>query len=380
MRKWICALLAAAGLFCFPQRVMAADEPEITAAAAVLIDTNSGQVLYEKDSAAAYACGGMGRLMAVYAAAGSAGETVVYQEAENASYGTALGLQQDQKVSVQDLLYAVMTGGYEDCADALHLTQKDFASVMRADAEALGMTASSWDRGEEMCSARDLALLGQAFASDSDLRKLYGAVSWQGDTLPEGTVLSRTLMTYDGLVGGYEAAGETGTAAVVSAERGSTKMTAVVIGAAGTEEAEKDLAALLDYGFANYKSAVITRDAVGTKTIVLEDGDLQKQFEFSLASDLYALMPAGADESGLKAETVLVDEKDPDRIQAYAVLSMDGEEIGRITMQKKVTVLNPKSPMEMVYTYFSRGCLAAAVTGVLLFVFKHASQIVKPMQ
>ena len=191
---------------------------------------------------------------------------------------------------------------------------------------------------------------------------------------------TRTLVSYEGLNGQYDATSSEGVISLVSAERSNTRFIACVMGAADADAAHNDIVKLLDYGYANYKSVTMTKDSVGTKEVELQDGEESKQFTFYLASDLFALMPSSADESLLKTEVVLVDENDPDRIQAYVAIHMGEEEIGRITMQKKVTVLNPKTPMEMLYTYFSYGCMAVAALGILLFVFKHASRAVKPSE
>lgn len=386
MRRLICAFLSMVCmmvLMVFP--VHAADAPAVSAAAAVLIDTNSGEVLFEKDSSTAMPCGGMARLMAVYTAAEAASESVTYEPPADVSFASSAGLQQGQKLKVSDLLSAVMAGGYDDCSYALSLSTKNFTDKMNQNAASLGMTTAvftdSYDSGNEgqAASARDLAALGQAFAKDSTLSSLYGITEFTSQDIGGGSAVSRTLMTYDGLKGGYEASCSSGVTAVVSAERGYTRLTAVVIGAADIDQARQDLAAMLDYGFAGYKSALISRDTVGTKTVDLQDGDTELEYEFYLASDLYALMPAQADESKISTEVIVLDETDPDRIQAYTVISMDGEEIGRITMQKKVTVLNPKSPFEKAIGWFNYGCLGIGVIGILLFIFKYVSQIMKPV-
>lgn len=382
MRRWLCVICAVICLFS-PLDVKAEETVQVSAVSAILIDTNSGRVLYEKGSQDPHTCGGMARLMAALTAMDNSVEDVQFSNPEGRTFTTSTGVLTDGTTfSRNDLVRAVMVGGYDDCAYALSLTQDDFVSRMNAKASSIGMTAShftdSYDAGNGECvtTAHDLAVLAQEVLGDDTLLPLFKeAIGQLGDM-----TYTRTLVSYEGLNGQYDVSTGEGWISVVSCARSNTRFIACVMGEGDVDTAHSDIVKLLDYGYANYKSVTMTKDSVGTKEVELSDGEEIKQFTFYLASDLFALMPASADESLLKTEVVLVDENDPDRIQAYVAIHMGDEEIGRITMQKKVTVLNPKTPLEMVYTYFSYGCMAIAAVGIVLFVFKYASRAVKPSE
>lgn len=382
MRRWLCVICAVICLFS-PLDVKAEETVQVSAVSAILIDTNSGRVLYEKGSQDPHTCGGMARLMAALTAMDNSVEDVQFSNPEGRTFTTSTGVLTDGTTfSRNDLVRAVMVGGYDDCAYALSLTQDDFVSRMNAKASSIGMTAShftdSYDAGNGECvtTAHDLAVLAQEVLGDDTLLPLFKeAIGQLGDM-----TYTRTLVSYEGLNGQYDVSTGEGWISVVSCARSNTRFIACVMGEGDVDTAHSDIVKLLDYGYANYKSVTMTKDSVGTKEVELSDGEEIKQFTFYLASDLFALMPASADESLLKTEVVLVDENDPDRIQAYVAIHMGDEEIGRITMQKNVTVLNPKTPLEMVYTYFSYGCMAVAAVGIILFVFKHASRAVKPSE
>lgn len=382
MRRWLCVICAVICLFS-PLDVKAEETVQVSAVSAILIDTNSGRVLYEKGSQDPHTCGGMARLMAALTAMDNSVEDVQFSNPEGRTFTTSTGVLTDGTTfSRNDLVRAVMVGGYDDCAYALSLTQDDFVSRMNAKASSIGMTAShftdSYDAGNGECvtTAHDLAVLAQEVLGDDTLLPLFKeAIGQLGDM-----TYTRTLVSYEGLNGQYDVSTGEGWISVVSCARSNTRFIACVMGEGDVDTAHSDIVKLLDYGYANYKSVTMTKDSVGTKEVELSDGEEIKQFTFYLASDLFALMPASADESLLKTEVVLVDENDPDRIQAYVAIHMGDEEIGRITMQKNITVLNPKTPLEMVYTYFSYGCMAIAAVGIVLFVFKHASRAVKPSE
>lgn len=382
MRRWLCVICT---VLCFllPVKVKAEETLQVSAVSAILIDTNSGRVLYEKGSQDSHLCGGMARLMAAVTAMDNSDTEIQFSNTDGRTFSANTGVLSDGAVFAKnDLVKAVMVGGYDDCAYALSLLEDDFAGAMNEKASSIGMTGShfteSYDAGNEECvtTAHDLASLAGEVLDDGTLAPLFKeAIGQLG-----GMTYTRTLVSYDGLNGQYDAASSEGWISIVSTERSNTRFIACVMGESDVETAHNDIVKLLDYGYANYKSVTMTKDSVGTKEVELTDGEDIKQFTFYLASDLFALMPASADESLLKTEVVLVDENDPDRIQAYVAIHMGDEEIGRITMQKKVTVLNPRTPLEMLYTYFSYGCMAIAALGIVLFVFKHASRAVKPSE
>lgn len=382
MRRWLCVICTVLCLF-LPVKVKAEEALQVSAVSAILIDTNSGRVLYEKGSQDAHLCGGMARLMAALTALDCSGTEVQYSNPDGRTFTTSTGVLSDGTAYAKnDLVRAVMVGGYDDCGYALSLLEDDFVGKMNEKASSIGMTAShftdSYDAGNGECvtTAHDLAVLAQEVLGDDTLLPLFKeAIGQLGDM-----TYTRTLVSYEGLNGQYDVSTGEGWISVVSCARSNTRFIACVMGEGDVDTAHSDIVKLLDYGYANYKSVTMTKDSVGTKEVELQDGEESKQFTFYLASDLFALMPSSADESLLKTEVVLVDENDPDRIQAYVAIHMGEEEIGRITMQKKVTVLNPKTPMEMLYTYFSYGCMAVAALGILLFVFKHASRAVKPSE
>lgn len=382
MRRWLCVICAVICLFS-PLDVKAEETVQVSAVSAILIDTNSGRVLYEKGSQDPHTCGGMARLMAALTAMDNSVEDVQFSNPEGRTFTTSTGVLSDGTAYAKnDLVRAVMVGGYDDCGYALSLLEDDFVGKMNEKASSIGMTAShftdSYDAGNGECvtTAHDLAVLAQEVLGDDTLLPLFKeAIGQLGDM-----TYTRTLVSYEGLNGQYDVSTGEGWISVVSCARSNTRFIACVMGEGDVDTAHSDIVKLLDYGYANYKSVTMTKDSVGTKEVELSDGEEIKQFTFYLASDLFALMPASADESLLKTEVVLVDENDPDRIQAYVAIHMGDEEIGRITMQKNITVLNPKTPLEMVYTYFSYGCMAIAAVGIVLFVFKYASRAVKPSE
>lgn len=374
MRKLLC-LLAVLSFFILGIPVQAEGEPDIGSTQAILVDSNSGQVLYEKGSADAIAGGASAKLMAVYAYQGK--DTVSYKAPQDVNFPSSLPLEEGKEIPAEDLKQAVMIGGYDDCAYALSLGDKNIVKHMDQLAKDMQLSGTkftdSYDSGkkEQTSTVKDLAGIGRLFTSEKELRPYYSTVQY---TPQDKEPITRTLPAYDGLVGGMASE----TTAVFSAERGNTKLTVAVSGAVDENVMQEDIKKLLDYGYANFKSALISKDTIGVKEVELKVGDVKKHYKFYMPSDLYALMNAEADESKLTTDITMLDEKDPERIEAYLVISMDGNELGRIRMQKKVSEEHLKSPAEKAKEYFDYTCLGIAGTGVILFIFKYVSQMIKP--
>ena len=371
MRKLLC-MIAALSFIMLYIPAYADGEPEIGSAQAVLLDSNSGQILYEKDSTKAIGGGAAAKMMSVYAYRGK--DNIVYKVPGDVSFANATPLEEGHEISSVQLKQEILVGGYDDCAYALSLGDKDLVKHMNDAAKTLKLVdthfTDSYDSNdkEQTSTVKDLAQIGRAFAGDEKLREYYGCLQ-----TADGKA-TRQLPTYDGLIGGFADS----SAVVYSAERGNTRLTVAVSGGADVNAMQEDIVKLLDHGFAGYKSVKISKDDIGVKETDLEVGDVKKHYEFYIPSDLYALMKAEADESKLTTDIIMLDDKDPERIQAYLVIYMDGNEIGRITMQKKVTETRLKSPQEQIREYFDMTCLGIAGVGVVLFIFKYVTQLIKP--
>jgi D-alanyl-D-alanine carboxypeptidase (penicillin-binding protein 5/6) len=244
--------------------------PQISAASAVLAELSSGQVLYAKDPRARRAIASLTKIMTALLTLerSDPSEVVtVRPDAVLADRGgiAALGLEPGERISVADLLDALMLQSANDAAIALadHVAGSEprFVRIMNRRAERLGMDRTHFrspngldDRGTS--TAQDLVTLTRAaYRTDGFapiVAQLHASVPAPDGSTRELQNRNAMLWLYPGAVGvktGYTSAA--GYCVVAVAEREGRSLVAVVLGAPG--DAFSDAAALLDHGFAAFE-------------------------------------------------------------------------------------------------------------------------------
>lgn len=173
------------------------------------------------------------------------------------------GLVAGTKVSVQDLLYALILPSGNDAAMALadNFGGNDrFTTLMNGVVKRMGLKDSQFlnpdgrDKEGNYSSAFDMALLGRELMSKPDLKKIAGTqtipASWDGHTMWNTNYLVYGYKGSTGVKFGYtEGANET---VVGSAVRDGRELYASVM---DSDYAYLDASKLLDWAFANTKPA-----------------------------------------------------------------------------------------------------------------------------
>jgi D-alanyl-D-alanine carboxypeptidase (penicillin-binding protein 5/6) len=195
---------------------------------------------------------------------------------------STLGLVPGERISVRDLLYALLLQSSNDAAIALaeHVsgTEARFEAAMNVRARQLGMTDTLFrssngldDQGHS--SARDLlTLTREVYVTQPEFGRIAATQFWDIPS-PRGrprTVQNRNVLLwlYPGAFGvktGYTV--RAGFCVVATAQRDGRRLVAVVLGSSG--EPFSDAAALLNYGFAAFtrQRFVAEGEDVGTVSI-----------------------------------------------------------------------------------------------------------------
>ena len=159
-----------------PVRVRAQDVPaesELYAKSAVLMDADSGRILYEKNGHEAMANASTTKILTCIVALENCDPASVVTVSKNAASQPKvhLGMHEGQQFYLRDLLYGLMLESYNDCAVAIaEFAAGDvqgFAALMNAKAEELGCEDSYFitpngldakdDAGFHHTTAADLA-------------------------------------------------------------------------------------------------------------------------------------------------------------------------------------------------------------------------------
>ncbi len=265
------------------------DPPQISATAWLLVDARDGSVLAGSKQTRTLPIASTTKLMTAYVVLEELDldEKISAPGYDALPVESVLGLRAGEKMSVRDLLTAMMLPSANDAAYALAEgaagSVSAFVDRMNEEATRLGLDDTSYttpiglDDPGNGSSARDLAALAAGLMEDKRFREI---VSQTQATLETGatprTVTTRnTLMFSDPTVNGIKT-GHTlgaGYVLVASAERGGIPLISVVLGAAG--EAERDAASeqLLDYGYSLYQPRVAVERGEELGSVPVTEGD-----------------------------------------------------------------------------------------------------------
>ena len=256
MWKKLCgALLALTMLLALlPCRAEAA---QLSATAAILMDADSGEVLYEKDAGRRMRIASTTKIMTALVALERARLTdTVTVTKDHMVEGSSMYLKPGETVTVEELLYGLMLCSGNDAALALADCcggLEAFVAAMNDKAAALGMTGTSFanpnglDDENHYSTARDMAVLAAYAAKDPTFRRICSTrtATVGGRTMTNHNKLLSQVEGCIGMKTGYtKAAGRT---LVSCAERQGRRLVAVTL-CDGNDWADHKV--LYDLGFA----------------------------------------------------------------------------------------------------------------------------------
>ena len=246
---WVLCLI-----FCITPAV--AEALEVSATAAVLMDADMGQVLYEKNGDRQMLIASTTKIMtALVVLEHAAPDDVITVTPDHMAEGSSMYLRAGETVRVEELLYGLLLCSGNDAA--LALTEcagglTPFVALMNEKAAALGMAHTSFanpnglDADGHYSTARDMAVLAAAAVENPAFRRICSSrsVTIGQRTMENHNRLLRQMEGCVGLKTGYtQAAGRT---LVSCTEREGCRLVAVTL-QDGNDWA--DHAALYDYGF-----------------------------------------------------------------------------------------------------------------------------------
>ena len=247
---------------------------------AILIEANSGSVLFEKNADELRAPSSMMKLMTaetVFHAIkqGEVKLTDEYRISENAwrkggapSGGSTMFAAIHSKISVDDLLHgAIIHSGNDACialAEGIAGNERIFADMMTKRARELGLTQSTFansnglpDPGNKM-TVRELAKLARYVVQTyPDLYKLFGEreFTWNKIRQQNRNPLLTSLEGADGLKTGFTKEG--GYGMVGSAVQNGLRLIVVVNGLDDPDDRASEAKKMLEWGFRNFEARTL---------------------------------------------------------------------------------------------------------------------------
>ena len=240
----------------------------ISAKSAILIDADSGRVLYEKDADTPMGMASTTKLMTALVALRlcDADKKISIPSEAVGVEGSSVYLVEGEVLTLAELLYALLLASANDAAVAIAVgisgSVEDFCAEMNAYARELGLTSTSFENPHGLYSeghyttARELAVIAAEALKHPLIAEI---VSTRKATIPHDGIADRRLLvnhnkllrTYEGAVGmktGFTK--KTGRCLVSAARRNGLTLIAVTLNA---PDDWRDHGTLLDYGFENYE-------------------------------------------------------------------------------------------------------------------------------
>lgn len=263
----------------------------LNAPSAVLIEADTGKILFEKNKDRERACASITKVMTLLLVmeALDSGQLKLDQKLTASAHAASMGgsdiwLEEGESMTVDDLIKATAVASANDAAvvlaEAISGSEDAFVDKMNKRAKSLGMKNTTFlncnglDENGHLTTAYDVALMSRELIK---YPKIFEYTSIWLDNLRGGKTqivnTNKLLKTYDGITGlktGTTA--EAGCCMSATAERDGLSLVAVVLGCKSGTERFKDAASLLDYGFANYTTQKLALPKNARDDVQVEGG------------------------------------------------------------------------------------------------------------
>ena len=243
----------------------------VSAKSAVLIDSHSGSVLYEKNAHEPMGMASTTKIMTALTVLRlcSADSVVTVSKEAVGTEGSSIYLCEGEQLTVEQLLYALLLSSANDAAVALAIhcagSVEKFAEAMNKYAVELGIEDTNFTNPHGLydenhyTTALSLALIASEAIKSELLRKIFSTykTTIPFDGTPDRRLLvnhNKLLRTYYGAIGvktGFTK--KTGRTLVSAAERDDLTLIAVTLNA---PDDWRDHTSMLDYGFEHYERRV----------------------------------------------------------------------------------------------------------------------------
>ncbi|NLT96519.1 MAG: D-alanyl-D-alanine carboxypeptidase [Clostridia bacterium] len=327
---------------------------EIDSASAILIEANSGKILYEKNAHERRAPASVTKLMTLLVAIeaikdgrGSYDDVVIASENAWRLGGSQIWLEPGEKMTLKELLIAIAVGSANDAcvavAEHLYGSQNAFVEVMNQRAQQLGLKNTHFvnpyglPAEEHYTSAYDMAQIGREALKHEEILQLtsikhYRLREDRGEKFTQLDNTNKLLWWYpgtDGFKTGWIGP-ESGYCLASTVERDGLRLIAVVLGAPQVRGNFKDSMTLYNYGFATYQFKEFLKKGQEVSKVKVGKGD--RDYITAITNERVGIMVPKGKGEGLST-----------KIEVFPIVEApvsQGQVVG------KVTILKENEPIE----------------------------------
>lgn len=364
MKRMVSLLFLCLTLLISPLKALATpqwpDSVSIEADAGILMDADTGTILYGKDIDTPYYPASITKMLTALIVLKhcSMDELVEFSHDDvyNVEAGSSsAGVDEGDVLTVEDCLYGLMLASANECANALarHVSgsREAFAELMNETAKELGCTGSHFSNPSGLndenhyTTAHDMALIAQEAIKNPDFLRINITRSHQlapTKRSPQGGYVAnhhKMLMKHEAVYYPGAFAGKTGYTSlagntlVTCAERNGLRLIAVVLHCNQTHYA--DTKALFNFGFANFRSINVSEYETSYKSIendmTIGGMTAQDNITLELARNESILLPKDAVFSDASSSlSYELDADAPSDAIAQIQYTYEGRPVGRV--------------------------------------------------
>ena len=369
--KKICIFLFLC-LLLFPFKVKANDDLIPGARSGLLMDINSGEILFEKDKDTPYAVASMTKMMSQILILeaiedGKLNWDKKVKVSSNAAGfgGSQIYLQPGEEMTVEDIFKGISMASANDgtvaLAEEVAGTEENFVKMMNDKAKELGLkntvfkNSTGLDEEGHVSSSYDMALIARHLILEHP--KILEFSSVYEDYLREDTPNKFWLVNTNKLVRFFDGAdglktGHTDAARycmAVTAKRGNMRLLAVVLGEETAAIRNQETTNLLNYGFDNYTVNLLKtkNEIIETKTIDKANKD---KINIILKEDVVELLKKGSDSKNYEFKTNINEFKFPIK-KGDNVGTLDVIDNGKVIKKADLTVDQDIDKLNIISLY-----------------------------
>lgn len=326
----LCALctpaLAADEKSAKPKEGASAVELAPNATSAVLMDADTGTVLYEKNMNEKKAPASITKIMTMVLImeALDQGKIKMDEKVRTSEYAASMGgsqifLEPGEELTVEEMLKGIAMASGNDAsvamAEKISGSEEAFVQQMNAKAKQLGMNNSNFvnvnglPADNHYSSAHDIAIMSKELLKHEEITKFTGMYQdylRKDSAKPFWLVNTNKLVRFyqgaDGLKTGYTS--EAKFCLSATAKRDNFRVVAVVLGEPNTKTRNAEVTKLFDYAFSQYTNHPIfkTGDTIGT--LEVEKGKV-KQVPLTATHQYSVLLKKGQADADIRHELQL---------------------------------------------------------------------------
>ena len=284
----------------FVPTIVKANTLDITpnASKAVLMDYDTGEILYEKNKDKKTSIASLTKMM---------GLILIFEKIENGSLkqdeilttsknakemgGTQIWLEEGEKISVKDLIKGITMASANDAmvlmAERVSGTEQEFVKEMNKKAKELNLKNTNFvnstglDEEGNYSTAYDTAIIAKELIKHKKVlnyTKEYESYIRENTDNKTWIVNTNKLVKFykgvDGLKTGYTE--QAGSSLAVTAKQNGLRLIAISLGYNNTKTRNSEAIAMLDYGFHQYESKTLIEKTKKIKEIKLDKSNINK--------------------------------------------------------------------------------------------------------